>query len=501
MITKLNVLIKQDLNRSSLKLPVLFIDNYPFLPLLHYMIDRNTSPSKNEKLIQAWKLFLNFFLVKGNLYNSPKNILSEFIKNLYDGTIGQDGIDHSNLYWEVRNIKNANTIISEINCVFDYFLEINPNATHLNPWRKATTLEQKILTSAWYYKKNNSFFNHLIGKDDKSNNTTKKRSAHQRIPTSFDKLNNTKSFPEEIFSKLLVEGFRNRKNISNSDIFKISHETHNIRDILITLLMHYGGLRISEVFHLYVTDVIPVPDDSDDSDDSDIALVRIFHPEYGLPPEDKSINNRKSLFKNRRDWLNKKYGLHPRNILNKDDIYYAGWKNLRLDDQQNQSITIQWFPKSAGKIFLKLWYVYLIERAKHTRLSKKHPYAFVNLEGHPYTIKSYQNARDRAFKRIDLINSTSYGTNTHSHRHAYGQRLADCHVTDKVIMKCMHHNSLKSQLIYTSPTQERVRTELDIAEKKLQEKISKYPSKVDKLSTNASYKIQSILDLENLIRE
>lgn len=54
-------------------------------------------------------------------------------------------------------------------------------------------------------------------------------------------------------------------------------------------------------------------------------------------------------------------------------------------------------------------------------------------------------------------------------------------------MKCMHHNSLKSQLIYTSPTQERVRTELDIAEKKLQEKISKYPSKVDKLSTNASY--------------
>lgn len=61
MITKLNVLIKQDLNRSSLKLPVLFIDNYPFLPLLHYMIDRNTSPSKNEKLIQAWKLFLNFF--------------------------------------------------------------------------------------------------------------------------------------------------------------------------------------------------------------------------------------------------------------------------------------------------------------------------------------------------------------------------------------------------------------------------------------------------------
>ena len=78
MITKLNVLIKQDLNSSSLKLPVLFIDNYPFLPLLHYMIDRNTSPSKNEKLIQAWKLFLNFFLVKGNLYNSPKNILSEF---------------------------------------------------------------------------------------------------------------------------------------------------------------------------------------------------------------------------------------------------------------------------------------------------------------------------------------------------------------------------------------------------------------------------------------
>ena len=144
MITKLNILVKKDLNTSLLKLPVLFIDNSPFLPLLHYMVDRNTSPSKNEKLIQAWKLFLNFFLAKGNLYNSPKDILSEFIKNLYDGTIGKDGFDHSNLYWEVRSVKNANTIISEINCTFDYFLEINPNAIHLNPWGKATSFEQKI---------------------------------------------------------------------------------------------------------------------------------------------------------------------------------------------------------------------------------------------------------------------------------------------------------------------------------------------------------------------
>ena len=495
MITKLNILVKKDLNTSLLKLPVLFIDNSPFLPLLHYMVDRNTSPSKNEKLIQAWKLFLNFFLAKGNLYNSPKDILSEFIKNLYDGTIGKDGFDHSNLYWEVRSVKNANTIISEINCTFDYFLEINPNAIHLNPWGKATSFEQKILTSAWYYTKNDSFFNHLMGKDDKSESTTKKRSAHQRTPASFDKLNNTKSFPEELLSKLLLEGFRNRKNASNSDVGKISNKTHNIRDILITLLMHYGGIRISEAFHLYVTDVIPDPDNSDS------ALVRIFHPEYGLSPENRSVNNRKTLFKKRRDWLNKKYGLLPRNILNKDDIYYAGWKNLRLDEAQNQSITIHWFPKSAGKLFLKLWYLYLIERAKHTSLSKNHPYAFVNLEGNPYTIKSYQNSRDRAFKKIDLINSTWYGTNTHSHRHAYGQRLADCYVSDKVIMKCMHHQSLKSQLIYTSPSQERVRTELNLAEKKLQERISKYSSMVDNLTANDSYEMKFTLNLENLISE
>ena len=118
-----------------------------------------------------------------------------------------------------------------------------------------------------------------------------------------------------------------------------------------------------------------------------------------------------------------------------------------------------------------------------------------------YTIKSYQNSRDRAFKKIDLINSTWYGTNTHSHRHAYGQRLADCYVSDKVIMKCMHHQSLKSQLIYTSPSQERVRTELNLAEKKLQERISKHSSMVDNLTANDSYEMKFTLNLENLISE
>jgi len=59
---------------------------------------------------------------------------------------------------------------------------------------------------------------------------------------------------------------------------------------LITVLLHGGGLRESEPFHLYVSDVAIDPRNTKS------ALVRLYHPERGKAPEDSvDLVTRKAL--------------------------------------------------------------------------------------------------------------------------------------------------------------------------------------------------------------
>jgi site-specific recombinase XerC len=62
-----------------------------------------------------------------------------------------------------------------------------------------------------------------------------------------------KFFSEDRMADLLFKGFIVPGKQKSLRI----EERLNLRDILITMLMHYGGLRMSEPFHLYIHDVIP----------------------------------------------------------------------------------------------------------------------------------------------------------------------------------------------------------------------------------------------------
>ncbi len=49
-------------------------------------------------------------------------------------------------------------------------------------------------------------------------------------------------------------------------------------DIAITILVHGGGIRHSEAYHIWVHDVMPDPYDPE------LALVRVYHPIDGVAP-------------------------------------------------------------------------------------------------------------------------------------------------------------------------------------------------------------------------
>ena len=94
------------------------------------------------------------------------------------------------------------------------------------------------------------------------------------LPTPVIDREPVKHFPEEKIRDLLWRGFI----VPGKQKSPRPEDRLNIRDILMTLLMRYGGLRVSETLHLFVQDVVPDPFDPSK------AHVRIFHPGQGKAP-------------------------------------------------------------------------------------------------------------------------------------------------------------------------------------------------------------------------
>lgn len=74
----------------------------------------------------------------------------------------------------------------------------------------------------------------------------------------------TAKFPEEHLDNLLYNGFKANGN-------------QDFRSQAITILLNYDGLRKSEVFHLYTSDITLHPNHHDE------ALFRVYHPNRSNP--------------------------------------------------------------------------------------------------------------------------------------------------------------------------------------------------------------------------
>jgi integrase len=85
-----------------------------------------------------------------------------------------------------------------------------------------------------------------------------------------------------------------------------------------------------------------------------------------------------------------------------------------------------------------------------------HPFAFVShhlkYKGEMMPLRTQRESHKMAVEKIGLIVSKNKGTTEHGHRHAYGQRLKNAGLDDRIKQMAMHHKSIKSQKIYTEPT-------------------------------------------------
>lgn len=410
------------------EVPILLTEQGVVMPLLDYLLNCHAERSQSwlRQIVSATKLLIEH--MEANQHNFPDSrmLFQTFAARLYTGTIGNDGLDPSGLYWIPASTATANRHISSLKGLTDYLAD-NHGVAHMNPLVTASRHDQRLNYAAWYRRNQYDFLGHI---QDKTVSETVSKARNVRGRRALSRADDDSvAFPESLFERFYLEGLGTAQDRRCA-----------VRDQLIVIMMHAAGLRESEALHLWVHDVLIDPHNEGN------AIVRIYHPEDGKAPDNWKSRTGKT---NRSAYLREKYALTPRNRLR--STHRVGWKSRLVDDRENY-IQLHWFPTDFGRLFMKLWREHLYYLAS---VERHHPYAFVSYEkkhiGQPYTLNSFNENYAGALARISLSAAKIDGRSPHGHRHAYGRRLTRAGVDPIIRKKALHHASLESQTVYTAP--------------------------------------------------
>ncbi|SFM69763.1 gamma-mobile-trio recombinase GmtY [Halopseudomonas yangmingensis] len=412
-------------------LPAVYTSKGILISHLRYLAwNSDKSQSWKQRSVFSVRLLIDYVEAAFG-FKKTTALLKSFTEALVTGTIDyESSTDPLGLYWKPRDLVDANNILSNITNYTDFIARQEGHDDSLiNPFREATGWEERMNWCAYYNKQANVFLNHLSSYSEAKKMAGRKRLIYtpMQMMVSNEK---AERFPEDKIENLLMKGFYARNK-------------HDYRSQLITMLMNYGGLRKSEVFHLYISDITVHPVHADE------ALVRVYHPEYGRSPDLK--------YKNRSEYLISETDYKSRNKYQITERLYSGWKNPMLASKDGY-FEVVFNPASKARDFINLWVKYLkFQRVEPVRF---HPFAFTNDKGEPETLKNFQQRHKRAVERIGLICKKEFGTTEHGHRHAYGYRGRKMGFSQVELQKMMHHKSPNSCLIYIKPTNEDVRDQM-----------------------------------------
>lgn len=374
-----------------------------------------------------------------------KRLLRGFAHALLRGTIQMvDGrpTDVTGLYWRPLGEKQAGRLLSSITLFFRWL----PDDPDLAAWTEAASTAKIArspivamrLASELLIRKRSALLGHLAGKP--------KAPAHAFLNIVDAVAPNTgavPTFPAKYVGDFLYRGFCDDDDRCDETAQLLAH--------LIFLL----GLRKSEAFHLFVSDVQFVRSE---------PWIFFHHPRDGkvLKPDGSLVS--------RLEYLGE-FGLLPRNIDQKRN--HAGWKGMEGDDAgtPGYSLPVQ-ILRDRTSVLLRR---YLFETrpalmAQRTRFLPDHPFLLVSSgrtadvdggeKGDPYTMTAFRHAWARAIRRVGMLHDDlsmmkprkTSGTTPHGARHFYGRFLYTSGVDGPVIQRCMHHRGLESHKVYTRLT-------------------------------------------------
>ncbi|MCD6006169.1 hypothetical protein K7H08_15125 [Halomonas sp. IOP_6] len=443
---------KIDNHSASLAMKAIAVNGAILKSHLEYMIYgklRGRRSGWMDKSIQAVRLLIDYSYANGDTFKNPAIMFETFAQRLFDGTVDEEGFDPTGLRWQPRSKGSGNEIIRHITLYSDWLYDQKDGASELlNPRRVATKSEKLMNLAAYNNRMNRSFLKHTYSIDHKTNEVSRTRAVSYRNEVSITE-DPQKPFEEDKIWDLLGQGFLKKgKSINDSNV-----EKYDLSNILITMLMHYGGLRVSEPFHLYVDDIIP---------NEGLQQIRVYHPREGLAPQwYRHLTNSPNC--NRKTFLKIKYGLEDR-VTSSKKSYHAGWKNPTVSSV-GKYFPVFLFGDNIQDVFYDLFRLYVENQRVKPLPGREHPFLFTNKIGDPLSIKSFVQKHNKAVNRIGLSHYLELGGSPHCHRHAYGQRLAEArnlssNIDEYIIKGALHHRSLESQKTYTDPHTKKIAREL-----------------------------------------
>jgi site-specific recombinase XerD len=451
-VVQVRARVFSDATGAYTEMPILLSEQGPLLPLIDYLLahSQDRSPAWMRKVAQATQRLLQFIDANEGALSNPAQLLQAFGRRLYSGTTGDDGIDASGLYWRSMSARTANILLGAIADFSDWLAE-HSGAKPLAGVAMSNRHDERMLYAAWEHRRSRAFLGHTWSTvPQKFGGRPAAHTMGRRREAKVGDEEDAVGFPERRFTDLLLQGFVRRGCGHHPDpALRL-----NLRDCLVTLLMHGAGLRMSECFHLYVHDVRPDPRDHT------VALVRIHHPSDGKAPDDWLDERGHPIRGNRAAYLAARYARRPRHQLLGTEA--AGWKDPMLDGRHYMQA--YWFPTELGRLFLHLWNRYLLQLVQ---VRRDHPYGFAVLKGKtagaPLSLEVFKQNHARAVERLGLTVGKLLGTTPHAHRHAYGRRLMRAGIDPILRKKALHHKSLASQAVYTAPDMSEVTRALNAA--------------------------------------
>jgi integrase len=476
------VVIQKVEHFSSLTMPVLYLSTEVGVVRMDSLIDYFMAyPFKSlmwkRSVARAVGLFYDFQvsakkhkLIQGN---SPHlTLFRQFATALVLGTIDHStAIDSLNLYWAPMKSAGAKRVSSRLRsfvawCSGEGYSKADYlKSGYVGP-RSSEGVALKYLITAFKFKDVN-FFSHLqdsvqTARRLQSSNLSNVIDLGSSTTKSWDK-GDVPTFPEELVTDFLQRGF-----VIDPDGLQ-PEDREDITAKMISLLLFFGGTRISEPLHLWINDVVPWEGSS--------CRVFLRHP----ADADTYIRGEK---KTRRQYL-KELGLVPRNEgLTKS--YRTGWKNLKLDTSLNAPV---YFVHEAPEFLFREMYLYYLRyrdklmAIRRLRGLQDHPFLFVSsgvdystgesYVGEPYSYRAYERAFTKAVKRAIAITGSdiqigkAFGTTPHGPRHYYGRLLKEAGIDPIVIQNCLRHRSVLSQGVYTAPTFKAIQSSLNNAKSNL----------------------------------
>lgn len=494
-VVQVKVSYRSDKTGSRQKLPGILTQGGLLISHLRYLSTRSMSESWKEKSTFAVRKLIEYMNANDGHFESTEDLLRGCVQALMYGTIDAETLsDPSDLYWPPRMEEDYLGILAHLTSYTDWLADQPEyNTRRANPFRKANSAEERLNWCAYYHKQSHVFLNHLNDRQSAVENAQVVRSV--KVKRQLNSLRRpTKRFPESEIDNLMVNGWvrkpklqsaiKIKNGLANSETCVIEHDLgsphqgspmasskkrtshlinasepilteHDFIDYkgrAITLLLHYGGVRKSEVFQLYLQDFVLDPKRGE-------LIVRIYHPSLGRSPDDR--------YRNRREYLLKEFGMVPRNDIPRSKAMHAGWKAPLLDEAGDNYFTVLFSPKCKAREFMAMFSLYLEKQRVDPPSGSNHPYAFTNSFGDPETIKNFRELHMSAVNRIGLKHDKMLGTTEHGHRHAYGYRLAKLpNITQLDIKNAMHHKNIESCLVYMQPTEDEVRANLEEMERK-----------------------------------